>query len=282
MVWGWQDWSTSTGGEITECPFSGAVHCGYTRFVPFCCLCGLTKYTVVGAALSPTLIVGMLAVGHADFSSVVFTGPPTLIHWAQAPGLQCYLPGPSVGAMETVQTLAWPSPHVDMSRKPTATKARPIPAAGSLVTLSDVSQALNLGSGQQRYNSMVCAATRFQLFFISHRTLRAQLLLRPHLCVYSSQWVCSRGCQSTPAHQAGRAQGCDWGAQVGWFLGMVGMHKLIRWWAGQVSPRLGWSWWWQGHIRQLQEEPSLVSVEARACAWGKKLQWEPRPLHITQ
>ena len=139
-----------------------------------------------------------------------------------------------------------------------------------------------LGSGQQRYNSMVCAATRFQLFFISHRTLRAQLLLRPHLCVYSSQWVCSRGCQSTPAHQAGRAQGCDWGAQVGWFLGMVGMHKLIRWWAGQVSPRLGWSWWWQGHIRQLQEEPSLVSVEARACAWGKKLQWEPRPLHITQ
>lgn len=43
-----------------------------------------------------------------------------------------------------------------------------------------------LGSGQQRYNSMVCAATRFQLFFISHRTLRAQLLLRPHLCVYSS------------------------------------------------------------------------------------------------
>lgn len=91
-----------------------------------------------------------------------------------------------MGAMETVQTLAWPSPHVDMSRKPTATKARPIPAAGSLVTLSDVSQALNLGSGQQRYNSMVCAATRFQLFFISHRTLRAQLLLRPHLCVYSS------------------------------------------------------------------------------------------------
>ena len=43
-----------------------------------------------------------------------------------------------------------------------------------------------LGSGQQRYNSMVCAATRFQLFFISHRTLRAQLLLLKSLLQHHS------------------------------------------------------------------------------------------------
>ena len=90
-----------------------------------------------------------------------------------------------MGAMETVQTLTWPSSYVHMSTKPTATKARRIPAAGSLVTLSDVSQALNLGSGQQRYNSVVCAAMR--IFFSSSSSVTGPLVLS---CCCSLTSVC--------------------------------------------------------------------------------------------
>ena len=42
------------------------------HFVPFCLLCGLTKYTAVGTALSPTLTVGMLAIGPGG-SQVFFS-----------------------------------------------------------------------------------------------------------------------------------------------------------------------------------------------------------------
>ena len=56
--------------------------------------------------------------------------------------------------MEAAQTLAWPSSYIYMPTKLTAAKARPVSAAGALVLL-DVSQVLNLGRHQWRYNSMV-------------------------------------------------------------------------------------------------------------------------------
>ena len=75
-------------------------------YFSFCPLCGLTKYTVVGTALSPALTVGMPAIGLGD-SHVLFS-----------PGHQCrstevrfqdcssHSPRPAVGTMEAAQTLA--------------------------------------------------------------------------------------------------------------------------------------------------------------------------------
>lgn len=65
-----------------------------------------------------------------------------------------------MGAVEAAQTLPCPSPAVYVPRKPTAARVRPFPAAGALVVLSDVSQALNLGSLQRRCSSTVDTAVR--------------------------------------------------------------------------------------------------------------------------
>ena len=152
------------GGEPLSVPSPELLVCECAPFVPFWSSCGLTENAVVGSALS-TLTRGYAGNWPCSLSRCRF-------HCAQAPGLWWYSPGPSVGALETVQSPARPSPRVHMSTKPAATKARPVPASGSLVALSVVSQALDLGSGQQRYNSTVCAAMRrFPLFFLSHRPL---------------------------------------------------------------------------------------------------------------
>ena len=171
------------GGKPLSVPSPELLACECGPFVPFCSSCGLTENAVVGSALS------VLTRAYAG------NWPRSLsrcrFHRAQAPGLRWYSPGPSVGALETVQSPAWPSPHVHMSTKPTATKARPIPAAGSLVALSDVSQVLDLGSGQQKYNSTVCAAMRrFQLFFLSHRALGLSSHCDPtSVCIPPSECV---------------------------------------------------------------------------------------------
>ena len=65
----------------------------------------------------------------------------------------------SVKAVEAVQTLAWPSPHIYMPTKSTADKPSPITSAGTLVC-SDDPRALNLGSQKQRCNSMVGGTVR--------------------------------------------------------------------------------------------------------------------------
>ena len=112
-------------------------------------------------------------------------------------------PGPTVGAMEAAQTLSWPNPPVYI---PTAAKDRPISAAGALV-LSDISQVLNLGSHQQRCNSMVHTVTRRDFSSSSLVTLPLGLS-----CSFSPTSACvpptagySRGYWSTLACQAGRS-----------------------------------------------------------------------------
>ena len=122
--------------------------------VPFRPLCGLTKYTVVGTALGPTLTVGVRALGCSDSQALFSPGHSHRSTEVRSQDCSSRAPGPAVGAMEAAQTLTWPNPHVYVPTKPTAAKARPVPATGALVLL-DVSQALNLGSCQWRCNSVV-------------------------------------------------------------------------------------------------------------------------------
>ena len=52
---------------------------GMLCFVSFHPLCGLTKYTAVGTALSPTLTMVMPATDPGD-SGIIFTRPLAQIH----------------------------------------------------------------------------------------------------------------------------------------------------------------------------------------------------------
>ena len=120
----------------------------------------LTKWTVVGTALSLALTVGMPAIGPGD-SQVLFS--PS--HWCRSTEVRSqycgsHAPGPAVGAMEATRTLVCPYLHVYMPTELTTAKARPVPVARVLVVLSDVSQALNLGSPQWGCNSTVHTAAR--------------------------------------------------------------------------------------------------------------------------
>ena len=128
--------------------------------VPFRLLCRLTKYTVAGTALRPTLTAGMPAIGLVDSQELFSPG-----HWCRSTEVRSQdcssrSPGPAVGAVEAAQTLAWPSPHMYVSTEPTAAKARSVPAAGALAVLSDVSQVLNLGRRQWTCICMVHRTTR--------------------------------------------------------------------------------------------------------------------------
>ena len=58
-------------------------------------------------------------------------------------------PGPTIGALEeAAHTLVWPISHLHAPTKPTAPRARPVPATKAPVVQSNVSQALNLQSQQ--------------------------------------------------------------------------------------------------------------------------------------
>ena len=64
-----------------------------------------------------------------------------------------------MGTTEAAHILVCPNLHMYVPTKPTAAKVRPLPATRTLV-LSDVSQALNLGSLQRRCSSTVDTAVR--------------------------------------------------------------------------------------------------------------------------
>ena len=104
----------------------------------------LTKYTVVGPALGPTLTVSMPETGPGDTQVLFSPG-----HWYRSTEVRsqdcssCAL-GSAVEVMDAAQTLAWPNPHVYVPTKLTAAKARHVPAAGAPVFLSDVFQVLDL------------------------------------------------------------------------------------------------------------------------------------------
>ena len=61
--------------------------CQCVLLCPFCQLCGLTKYTLVGAALSPTLTVDMTSVGPSD--PQVFFSPGHICTSAEVRSQDC-------------------------------------------------------------------------------------------------------------------------------------------------------------------------------------------------
>ena len=104
--------------------------------ISFCLLCRLTKYTIVGTALGPTLTVGMLAIGSGGDSQTLFS-PGHQCRSTEVRSRDCsdHVPEPTVGTMEAVHTLALPNPLVNVPTNPTAAKARPATAAGALFLL---------------------------------------------------------------------------------------------------------------------------------------------------
>ena len=222
----------------------------------------------------------MPAIGPGDSQALVSPGHQHRSTEVRSRDCSSHAPGHTLGAMEAAQTLTWPNSQVYVPTKPTAAKARPVPAAGALVVLPDVSQVLNIGSHQRRCNSTVHVPTRrFQLLSLSHTAPGAQLGFLPHLCMCSSHWSLLQRLQehmSLPGrkgprwwfrwegHPDGRCCGINWTVQA--------HQAAIR--TGR-SPRSGGLWrrWWQGCVSWW--EPSLVPVEAGVGMWGKRLQWQP-------
>ena len=86
--------------------------------IPFCPLYRLTNYTSAGTTFGPTLTVGIQVNGPVI--SQAFISPA---HWhkhtkVRSQDCSSCAPGPTVGAVETAQILAWPSPHVDVPTNP--------------------------------------------------------------------------------------------------------------------------------------------------------------------
>ena len=156
-------------------------------------------YTVVGTVLGPTLTVGTPAIGPGDSQALFSPGHQCRSTEVSSQDCSSCAPGPTVGAVEAAQTLAWPNPHVYLPTKPTAAKASPVTAARAVVVLPDVSQALNLGSCQWRCNSAVHAAARrdFSSPSIVTQPLGLSCGFSPTSICGPPTGVCSRGCQST-------------------------------------------------------------------------------------
>ena len=100
----------------------------------------------------PRLICGNASSWPWCPSGIVFTRPPAQIYHSSCTS------GTVVGPMEAAQTLAQASPCVPAPTKPTAAKARLIPATEAPVVCSDVLQVPNLQSQQQRCKSVTHTA----------------------------------------------------------------------------------------------------------------------------
>lgn len=138
MVLGWQDRSGPTGRGTRvflhrSCSLVSVLCC-----VTFHLLCGLTKYTIVGIALGPTLTVHMPAIGPGDSLVLFLPG-----HWHRSTEVwfqdfSSCTPRPTVGAIGAVQSVAWSNLHVYLPTRPTAAKARPTRATRKITVLLDV------------------------------------------------------------------------------------------------------------------------------------------------
>ena len=179
-------------------------------------LCGLTKYTVLGSAPSPTLMMIMMDIGPGVSQALVSSGHCCRSTEVSSQDCSSHAPGPAVGGTEATQTLAWPNTCVYMPTKPTAAKTRPDPAAGALVVLLDILQVLNLGSLLQSCNSIFPTAVRRYFsssFLVTELLGRSCGFIPTSACVPPTR-ICSRGCWSTGVHQAGRIRGGCQGKQA--------------------------------------------------------------------
>ena len=122
-------------------------------FTPECALlCHLSpvvqthKVTAVGTALGPVSTLEMPEVSPSVPQALFSQGHQCRSTEARSQNCSSCAPGPTVGAMEAAQTLAWPSLHVYVPTKPTAAQARHVPAMGAPVVHSDVLQVLHVQS----------------------------------------------------------------------------------------------------------------------------------------
>lgn len=113
-------------------------------WVTFHSFCGLTKYTAVGTALDPTLTIYVLVIGPGVSQALFSPGHQCRSTEVRTQGCSIHAPGPAMGAVESVQTLAWSKPCVCTHTKATTAKASLLSAVGTLVICSDVPPALNL------------------------------------------------------------------------------------------------------------------------------------------
>ena len=102
--------------------------------------------------------MGMLAFGPGVPQTLFSRGHQRRSSEVRSQDCSSRVPGPTVGAMEAAQTLAWLTPHMYLPTDPTAAKARPLPAVGAPVVHLDVLQALNLQSQWRRSKSVAHAA----------------------------------------------------------------------------------------------------------------------------
>lgn len=94
--------------------------------VTFHSLCGLTKFTVVCTALGLPLTMDMLVIARGVSQALFSYGHQGRSTEVMTQGCSICVPGPTSGAMETTQTLAWPGPYVLRPTKPIAVKVKPI------------------------------------------------------------------------------------------------------------------------------------------------------------
>ena len=154
-IWGMCVYSTPTGRGATE------YSCAECALLCHLCLVLWAPrghcFFFFSATISYTLIMGVSIIGP-DVSQVLFW----LGHLCRSTkvGTQdcsIHAPGPTVGFMETSQTLAWSNPGPGyVPTKPKAAQARPDSCAGALVVHSDVPPALNLQGQQWRCKSAFC------------------------------------------------------------------------------------------------------------------------------
>ena len=209
----------------------------------------LTKYTVIGTALSLILPVGMMAVGPGDSQALFSLCHRCRFTEVRPQDCSSHAPGPTVGAMEAAQTLAWPNPYVNMSTKPTAAKARPFPTAGALVVLLDVSWVLNLGSCQGKGNSMVHASVGrdFSPSSVVSQPLGLSCGFSPtSACVYAMESALEVARAHEPIRQEGAkaAIGANEPPRQEGAGVVIGMCELVWEQSGQVghSGRVGGEW----------------------------------------
>ena len=134
--------------------------CEHAPLCPLSPIVQAHKVHCVGTPLGLTLTMSMLAICPGVSQVLFLPGHQHRSTEVMSQNCSSLATGLTVGAMDAAQTVAWPNPHMYMPTKSTAAEARAIPAAGALIILSDILQALNLGCHQWRCNSIVCAAVR--------------------------------------------------------------------------------------------------------------------------
>ena len=87
-------------------------------------MCGLKEYTIVGTALSPTLIMYLMSVfGPGYLSDVVCIRSAVRSTEVRTQDFSIHAPKPTVGFMEAAQILAWATPIFTCPQSPQLLKS---------------------------------------------------------------------------------------------------------------------------------------------------------------